>query len=352
VAGVPRPSYNTGTGFFTLNAKLYDANGVQFIPMGMDACHYDQSWSSCKTDCGISNSGANTVRVFEYAFTNTAQTNKFMNTLKSEHVVSIPTCGTTPSCSATSCQGDSTPCLDECATQWVNAYSTFKPFERYTMLNLANEWGSGTSTTWRDAYVAAVAKMRAAGYTATLVIDTGGCGKVIDGIINYAQYIYDQDPQHNILFSYHAYDITDLQPCPGECTTDGSNTLMSTKVKALAAAQTATADTYGGFPVMIGEFGPGNRADGAMCTPLGVMQEADSLGLGWIAWAWDDGAPFNIEVAGTGSGNFSLTGGVPTNCTTGSPCTNASDLSVFGNTVILTPTYGLFYAQPPKATVF
>ena len=38
---VSRPSYNTGNGFFVLNGKLYDANGVEFVIRGVNKLHWD-----------------------------------------------------------------------------------------------------------------------------------------------------------------------------------------------------------------------------------------------------------------------------------------------------------------------
>jgi hypothetical protein len=220
-------------------------------------------------------------------------------------------------------------------------YSALKPFEPYSMLNLANEWGDGTDgtcrvgqTAWRSAYVTAVQNMRAAGFTQTLVIDAGGSGTDEGCIVNHGQAIYDADPQHNILFSWHNYGNSP------------SGTLAA--VQALAAARTATAGAFGGFPVMIGEFGP-SGVYGGTTTALQTIQAANAASLGWLAWAYDDStAPFNMQPAphqGDGLGP-SLTNGVPTN---GTP---APDLTTYGNDVIFNYPESLFNAKPPKATAF
>jgi hypothetical protein len=110
----------------------------------------------------------------------------------------------------------------------------------------------------------------------------------------------------------------------------------------------ATAGASGGFPVMAGEFGPGlgEGPSPTSITPLSIMQEADALGMGWLAWAWDDGSPFNLTST-AGDGQFLLTNGQPTN----GAYPNNTDLSAYGNTVVLAPTYGLFYSAKP-ASVF
>jgi len=38
-----RPTVNTGTGFFVLDGKLYDAGGNEFIPVGANTAVYWQS---------------------------------------------------------------------------------------------------------------------------------------------------------------------------------------------------------------------------------------------------------------------------------------------------------------------
>lgn len=351
---VARPSYNTGTGFFTLNGKIYDANGQQFIPRGMNLVHYDASWPNCTTNCGIPNSGANTARWFDADFTDTAQNRLVMDMLRNNRIVSMPSCFYTPSAGDTTNTNTSSGALNACVTAWNNAYSTYKPYEKYMMLNVANEWGAGTDNTcaagqtaWRNAYVSAVSSLRARGYLATLVIDCGGSGTDDNCITNHAQAIYDADPQHNIVFSWHEYGFTPTE--------------TRSIIQSLAAAQTATAGAYGGFPVIVGEFGP-SGVYGGTTTALQVMQDAVSSGIGWLAWAWDDQtAPFNL-MRTPPNGDFSLiqsgaAKGQPANCTpacTTSPCncTQATDLSAYGNMVILSPTYGLFNAQPPKATMF
>src|SRR5271166_5864283 len=70
-SSVSRPSYNTGTGFFTLsgsgtvnsssNTKIYDANGNTFRPRGVNRNHYDDG-----CDQGIWNSKANCERYVLY----------------------------------------------------------------------------------------------------------------------------------------------------------------------------------------------------------------------------------------------------------------------------------------------
>jgi len=328
----------------------------------MDLLHEDASWPSCTSNCGVANSGENTSRWFVTYFTNTAETQAVMNFLKTNKIVAIPTCFAT-SAGGTTNTSSTSPTLEDCVSQWTSSYSTFAPYEKYMLVNIANEWGdaNGTEcavsqTVWENAYVTAVQNMRKAGITAALVTDAGEAGVDQTCIINHGQNIYNADPQHNIVFSWHEYGFS-----PSE---------TSSIIQSLAAAQTATAGAYGGFPVIVGEFGP-SGVYGGTTTAQEVIQDANAAGLGWNAWAWDDQTqPFGICVeAGNGSAacsnnDFTLLtsgggAGQPAHCTspgacTTSPCNCTADstLSTYGNQVILSPNFGLFYAQPPKATVF
>jgi len=78
-----------------------------------------------------------------------------------------------------------------------------------------------------------------------------------------------------------------------------------------------------------------------------VIEAANANGFGWLAWAWDDGYGssgtwFNLSKQGA----FSLTG-APTH----GAYPNNTDLTAFGNEVVLSPTIGTF-ATAKAATIF
>jgi hypothetical protein len=81
-----------------------------------------------------------------------------------------------------------------------------------------------------------------------------------------------------------------------------------------------------------------------MTTPGSIIQAADAYGFGWIAWAWDDDyTAGDTWFAPSRAGAFSLSNGAPAH---GAYLSN-SDLTLFGNDVILRPAYGTFSnAQP------
>jgi Cellulase (glycosyl hydrolase family 5) len=330
--GTPRPAYNTGVGFFTLNGKIYDANGNEFHIKGADTCHWDEAWTNCSSNCGLPNAKFNTNRMFLPVGTlSTAQIQGPITKMISQGIVPMPAMHWTGTADLT-CQ-NSIATFNTAVSQWVAKASVLKPYERHILINIANEWGSSGSTAWRDAYLSAVASLRAAGYLNTLVIDAPDCGKDPQSILNYGQAIYNSDPQHNIIFSVHIYDMftyVGAQP-PDD---------RQYEINAISAQLAAT-----GLPIIFGEFGP-KGLNNTPLTPGQIITAANDHGIGWIGWAWDDGTGegwFGM----TNNKAFSLAGGVPSN----GSYPNNSDLTRFGNEVILNPTFGTFSNAVP-ATVF
>jgi hypothetical protein len=340
---VARPSYNTGVGFFTLNGKLYDANGNEFKIKGTNTAHYDESWSRCTSNCGIPNAKFNVNRTFMplwSGISNTTVTN-VLDRMISQGVVPMPTIAHLDSTYSVATTGSNDVArLNTAVSQWVARAALLKPYERSILINIANEWGPGNSSAWRDAYISAISTLRAAGYLNTIVIDSGYYGQDHRNVVTYGQAVYDADPQHNILFSVHVYGnygepSLGIPIAPEDW---AHNFALSTSLDALQAT---------GLPVVLGEFGPGRNIGPSPTelTPATVIQFANARNIGWMAWAWDDGG--ETFFGQTNNKQFSLTAGVPTN---GAYPSN-TDLTTFGNEVILNPTFGTFVAAQ-KATIF
>jgi mannan endo-1,4-beta-mannosidase len=265
-----RPSYNKGIGFFVLGGKLYDANGNEFRIRGVDKLHFD--WDSGSQ--GIASSKANTVR-WNIDFTRSAATNLALlqggagqtsGTIYN-HIAVMPGMWDVPAGTLT-CSND-TSLLTAAVALWVAQAATWTQIEKYSILNLANEWGPSSSTVWRDSYISAIAQMRAAGYHATLSITSGGCGQDNGDLVKYAQAVFASDPEKNVIFDRHVYGG------------DPDVSTLGSDAAALAAL---------GLPIIFGEFGPGMNVGPTptLLTPASVIQTAEKYGFGWMAWAWDD----------------------------------------------------------------
>ena len=221
-----------------------------------------------------------------------------------------------------SCKEDTAP-LTIAVDQWVAQAATFKAFEKYVLINIANEWGPSDSTVWRDAYITAVARLRAAGYLSTLVIDSGGCGQDTADIATYAQTVFDSDPQRNIVFDVHVYGNW----------SNGGGQSWQTDLGSGLDSLVAT-----GLPIIVGEFGPG-RNIGPSPTPITpgqMITAAEARGIGWMAWAWDDPAS-NVT---DDSFALSYTGDY----------TKSADLTTYGKDVVENSTYGLLHLGQPATS--
>jgi mannan endo-1,4-beta-mannosidase len=274
-----RPGYNKGIGFFVLNGKLYDANGVEFRVRGVDKLHWDNG------SPGLASSHANTVR-WTIDFTQPPANNIALLQGGSgktpggiyDKMVVMPGAWDAPAGTLT-CSSDAS-ILASAVSVWVAQVTSWAQLEKYSILNIANEWGPSNSTVWRDSYITAIAQMRAAGYHATLSITSGGCGQDNADLVTYAQAVFDSDPEKNVIFDRHVYG--------GDA-----------DVAALAKDATALAAT--GLPILFGEFGPGRDIGPSPTnlTPAQVIQTAEQNGFGWMAWAWDDNNLANAQADNT-----------------------------------------------------
>jgi len=220
---------------------------------------------------------------------------------------------------------ESTATLSNIVSAWVATASTWKAVEKYVLINIANEWGP-SGTVWRDAYISAIAQIRAAGINATLVVDAGGCGQDNADLVQYASAVFNSDPQKNVVFDQHIY---------GNWAVGGAS--WQTDLNAGLDALVAT-----GLPFIVGEFGPGRNIGPSptMMTPGQIIQGAEARGIGWLAWAWDDPAgewstPTDDWFALSFTGDYQ----------------SSADLTTFGKDVVENPTYGLKVLAKP-ASIF
>lgn len=320
--GVQRPSYNTGTGFFIgKDNKLYDANGHLFHVEGVNRVHYDDNAGPA-----IAASGANTERWVLYWKNGTTAAQFVQQITTEDHdngIVAIPGVWTTAAAYGgvkVTCNSDPAA-LTHAVDEWVAQAKTWKKIERWSMIDIANEWGPSTSTVWRDSYETAISRMRTAGYTGTLLVDAGGCGEDAKDIIDYGQAVLDSDPQKNVLFDIHVY-----------------YNVQAGQAQGFLGALHAT-----GLPILVGEFGPGRDIGPAPTnlTPGELITAAESDGMGWLAWAWDDN-----DLAGAKSDDkwFAMIYG-------NSDPFSKANLTTYGKDVVLDPGYGIQATAVP-ATVF
>jgi mannan endo-1,4-beta-mannosidase len=319
-ARVARPAYNTGHGLFVLHGKLYDSNGTEFRIRGVNLCHYD---STLHSGPGIARSNANTVRVALWL--SSVPTSTYASTLQtyiSDRDVVIPTMFRVPGTRRAISGSQSTADLDAAVSNWVTNFPYYAPLQHHLIINVANEWGPQASAAWASAYERAIARLRAAGYSAPIMIDSGHWGQDTADLMTYAKQVFDSDPQKNVIFSFHVY----YGRWPGW--TPATLDAFALQLRALSASS--------GMAFVFGEFGPGRDIGPSptMLTPQQVIGAAEAAGIGWMGWAWDDGS---------GDNSFSMTLDGP------GMYTSASDLTTYGKEMVLS-NYALVLAH--KATDF
>jgi hypothetical protein len=307
---VPRPAYNTGTGFYVVGNKLYDPKGVEFKIRGVNKLHWDAD------SPGIPKTHANTERWNIDFNQSTSKNVSLMQQTIDNRIVPMPgswkgTCD------------ESADTLSGIVDTWVAQASAWKAMDPYMILNVANEWGP-SSTVWRDSYVSAIKRLRAAGYLCTISVTSGGCGQDNADLANYAAAVFASDPQKNVIFDQHIYGNW----------ANGGGQSWQTDLKTGLDKLVAT-----GLPMIVGEFGPGRNIgpSATNMTPGEIISAAEARGIGWLAWAWDDPASNADDTwfALSRNGRYD----------------SSADLTMFGKEVVENPTYGLLVLAKP-ATIF
>lgn len=252
--------------FTTKDDKLIDAVGQVFTIKGMNNPHIwfiDKAYTALDE---IQKLGCNTVRIVWETKGNDQELERIIQRvieLKMIPMVELHDVTGSPS---------KEKLLD--MARWYSEperAAMLKKYEKYLLLNIANEWGDHKvkSEKWLDSYKDAVAIMRQAGYRTTLVVDAPGWGQNIKPFIECGQSLIASDPLHNVLLSVHMYGSwnkpskirNDLQKCH--------------ELK---------------LPVIVGEFGynfsKGRNNLGCKVDHTQILASCNELGYGYMPWSW------------------------------------------------------------------
>jgi len=147
----------------------------------------------------------------------------------------------------------------------------FLHYEKYLLLNIANEWGDHTmkGDYWKTSYIQAIDSLRSAGYKTTIVIDAPGWGQDIYPIYEYADELIGHDPEKNLLFSVHMYySWNDAKK-------------IETELQKVHDEK---------IPLIIGEFGYNyNKGENNLKCAVdhtAILRKCHELGTGYIPWSW------------------------------------------------------------------
>jgi poly(3-hydroxybutyrate) depolymerase len=184
----------------------------------------------------------------------------------------------------------------------------------FVIVNIANEFGnvkwaanqSTAYTTWLTHYKNVITDLRNTGIEVPLMIDAPDCGQSLDIALQAGNDLKTQDPLHNVIMSAHAYWYAD------------NAAAMDARVQQIASAT---------FPVVLGEIANIQDATGPCSDRIpfytNLLESCKTHDVSWLAWTWTDD-----WCEGANGRRISLNG-------------SFTNLSVYGNTIINNPSFGL-----------
>jgi mannan endo-1,4-beta-mannosidase len=272
-----RPSGTQATGLHISEGRLLEGNGNDFVMRGVNHAH---TWYPGETRslADIKALGANTVRVVlsdghRWSENSPADVANVVTQCKANRLICVLEVHDTTGYGEEPAAGT----LDHAADYWIGLKDVLAGEEDYVIVNIGNEpWGNTDPAGWTEPTVAAVQKLRAAGFRHTLMVDAPNWGQDWQGVMRAdARTVHDADPTGNLIFSIHMYSVYDT----AQEITDYLNAYVDA-----------------GLPILIGEFGgPADQwGDPDEDT---MMAAAEQLGLGYLAWSWSGNTDPVLDLA-------------------------------------------------------
>ncbi|NEA64571.1 cellulase family glycosylhydrolase [Streptomyces sp. SID12488] len=260
------PSRALATGLHISGGRLLEGNGNDFVMRGVNHAH---TWYPTQTQSlrDVKALGANTIRVVladGHRWTkNTADdVAAVVAQCKANRLICVLEVHDTTGYGEDAAAGT----LDQAADYWIGLKSVLAGQENYVIINIGNEpWGNTDPAGWTAPTIAAVQKLRTAGFQHTIMVDAPNWGQDWQGVMRAnAQSVYNADTTGNLIFSIHMYSVFDT----AAEITDYLNAFVTAKL-----------------PILIGEFGgPADQwGDPDEDT---MMATAQQLKLGYLAWSW------------------------------------------------------------------
>ena len=253
---------DTGTGFHVDSGKIYDANGQQFIPQGVNipyAWYQDETQSFADARAA----GANAVRVVlsggRWGATSTSEVTEVINLCKENQLVCILEDHDTTGYGEDSA---ATP-LSSSVNFWKGVSSAIKGQEDYVMVNIGNEpYGNSGYSSWASDTVDAIGQLRSAGIENTLVVDGPNWGQDWSYTMrDNASTVAAADD--NLVFDVHMYGVFDS-----------------------ASAVTSYLDSFTSqnLAIMVGEFA--NHHTSGTPDADTILSYTRTQGIGMLGWSW------------------------------------------------------------------
>ncbi|WP_394814710.1 cellulase family glycosylhydrolase [Streptomyces millisiae] len=276
-AAPAEPPSAQATGLHISDGRLVERNGNDFVMRGVNHAH---TWYTNQTQsfADIKEYGANTVRVVlsngdRWTRNDAADVANVINLCKQNRMICVLEVHDTTGYGEEAAAGT----LDSAADYWISLRDVLVGQEDYVIINIGNEpWGNTDPAGWTAPTVAAVQKLRNAGFQHTIMVDAPNWGQDWQGVMRAnAQTVYDADTTGNLLFSIHMYSVYST----AQSITDYLNAYVNA-----------------GLPIVIGEFGgPADQwGDPDEDT---ILATAQRLGLGYLAWSWSGNTDPILDLA-------------------------------------------------------
>jgi mannan endo-1,4-beta-mannosidase len=249
--------------YYVDQGKLLDPCGVEVVPRGVNkmAVYADRAGNSFPE---IAKTGANMVRFMWLTEVPASEAVQTLQRAVDSKLI--------PVWELHDATGDFSK-MSTIDAYWNNpaTVAVLRQFESHVIVNLANEAGdyNVSDSTFTSTYSSIIAKLRNAGLRMPFMIDAAGWGRNVEQLLRVAPAILAADPLKNVIFSWHQYDVGPDQP-------------------ARVANMFSTAVTQK-IPLLVGEFGPVSAGACSQAVDYQtVMSQAQSHGLGYLAWSWDN----------------------------------------------------------------
>ncbi|WP_369166849.1 cellulase family glycosylhydrolase [Streptomyces sp. R28] len=271
------PAQAAATGLHIQNGRLLEASGNDFVMRGVNHAH---TWYPGETQslADVKALGANTVRVVlsdghRWTKNSAADVASIIAQCKANRLICVLEVHDTTGYGEEAAAGT----LDHAADYWIGLKDVLTGQESYVIINIGNEpWGNTNPAGWTDPTIAAVKKLRNAGFAHTIMVDAPNWGQDWQGVMRAnAQSVYDADPTGNLIFSIHMYSVYDT----AQEITDYLNAFVNAKL-----------------PLLIGEFGGPADQYGDPDEDT-MMAAAQQLRLGYLAWSWSGNTDPILDLA-------------------------------------------------------
>ncbi|MFD7938949.1 cellulase family glycosylhydrolase [Streptomyces sp. NPDC059755] len=255
------------TGLHISDGRLVESNGNDFVMRGVNHAH---TWYPGRTQQSLADikaMGANAVRVVladghRWSANSASDVATVVAQCKANRLICVLEVHDTTGYGEDTAAGT----LDQAADYWIGLKDVLAGQENYIIVNIGNEpWGNTDPAGWTDPTIAAIKKLRNAGFQHTIMVDAPNWGQDWQGVMRAnAQAVYAADTTGNLIFSIHMYSVFDT----AAEITDYLNAFVNARL-----------------PILVGEFGgPADQwGDPDEDTMMATAQQLD---LGYLAWSW------------------------------------------------------------------